>query len=202
MKNKLRDLVQKQLIMKILYYFAISILYTIKETGSPYIILMFIIAFFIMMYSMTFFNYKIYPTKNLGKILYWFTVLIKVIFYIITIGVSDLVNSESYLKVLLIFLFLELFISYVYVKYANFLLYNFNQDDIDSYFIEKAVLMMNKKSILSDKSKYSIIIGLILFHVYGFSQNYDIIYLITGLIFDAILTWILFRKNENWNGNT
>ncbi|MFM1588628.1 hypothetical protein [Helcococcus ovis] len=89
---------------------------------------------------MTVNNYKVIPTKTIGKVLYYFRIILKISFYLIMIGLN-VENSNYIIYIFIFYLLLEILITNIYIKFKKNIFYYFSDDKIS----KKYENIINKK---------------------------------------------------------
>lgn len=181
---------------KLIYYSLVTVLFKIKYSGSVVIIFIFLAAALTLVYSMTYYNYKIYPTKKLGKLLYWFSLLLKISYYYILMNYYGANDNIYILELLCIYLLVDSVASLMYLIFPDRLLFPYKQEAIDLYLENKGKHLLKEKFRMPTGYKISLLLVLITINAIQYLSNYDLVYLIASILMNVAIFYKLFIRNK------
>lgn len=194
-----KQIVIENIKIKLIYYLLVTLLFKIKYSGSLYIILVFIFAAFTLFYSMTFYNYKIYPTRILGKVFYWLSALIKLLFYFFIMNHGEKNTDYTYIYLAFLLMIVDGLISLIYYIKPSKLFYPYRQEDIDSYYLKKTNEIMVGGFKIDLKYKILFILTLVGFNIYQYINNRDIVYLLASMLINLLIAYFVVLRKRNKN---
>lgn len=181
---------------KLIYYSLVTVLFKIKYSGSVVIIFMFLAAALTLVYSMTYYNYKVYPTKKLGKLLYWFSLLLKISYYYILMNYYGSNDNNFILELFCIYLLVDSVASLMYLIFPDRLLFPYKQEAIDLYFENKGKHLLKEKFRMPTVIKVFVILVTITTNTIQYLINEDLVYLVASILMNVAIFYKFFIRNK------